>query len=122
MDDQLCVYATGGTIIALIAVQGLRGRLDPFAPVWLFLVGFVQVYVVQAISYREWALHVRGVELVTTANARAFWALLWFLLAYHCGLGRMLATRLPQPPVGWSPMAVGLASPLLIAWGLLCAG
>ena len=35
-------------------------KFDPFAPVWLFLVGYVQVYIIQAVSYHEWALRVRG--------------------------------------------------------------
>src|SRR3954447_26720258 len=98
MNDQLLVYTIACVILALIAVQALRRRLDPFAPIWLFLVGFAQVYVVPAISYRDWALRVRGLVLVTAPNARALWALLWFLLVYHSGIGRAVAPRLPRPP------------------------
>ena len=37
-----------------------RKSFDPFAPHWLFLTGFAQVYVVQAITAREWAIRIRG--------------------------------------------------------------
>jgi hypothetical protein len=96
-------------------------RFDPFAPVWLFFVGYFHVYVIQALSLREWALTVRGTEVVTAANLRAAWALAWFVIAYHLGLGRWLASKLPRPPASWSvPAAVGL-SPGLIVWGFYCA-
>ncbi len=80
MDDRMYVYATAALIVGLVLSQVMRRSFDPFAPIWLFLVGYVQVYVIQAISYREWAIRVRGDELVTTANARALWALAWFLV------------------------------------------
>ena len=51
MDERSYVYATAGVIIAYLLVAVARRTFDPFAPVWLFLVGYVQVYVVQAISY-----------------------------------------------------------------------
>ena len=47
-------------IVVYFAHKVLRRRFDPFAPIWLFLVGYVQVYVVQAITYHEWATRVRG--------------------------------------------------------------
>jgi hypothetical protein len=122
MDDRIFVVGIAAVILAVFAVQAISHRFDPFAPVWLFLVGFAQVYVVQATSYREWALRVRGGELVTAANARALWALLWFLVVYLSGLGRMLASKLPRPPSAWSTTAVGLMSPVLTVWGLICAG
>ena len=40
------------------------------------------------------------------ANYRALWALAWFLLVYHCGPGRLLASCLPRPPVAWSASVV----------------
>ena len=99
-----------------------RRRFDPFAPVWLFLVGYVQVYVIQALSYHDWAIDVRGKELVTAANFQAFWAVLWFLAVYHLGIGRRIAPSLPRPPRGWPSGLVMLVSPFLVLWGLYCAG
>lgn len=120
--DQLCVYATASIIAGLILSQIFRRDFDPFAPIWLFLAGFTQVYVVQAISYRDYALRVRGEEITTAANARALWALVWFLAVYYSGIGKFLARRIPKVPAAWSEgLVVGL-SPLLLLWGLTCAG
>jgi hypothetical protein len=120
--DQYFVYGTAAVIVLLIASQVFRRGFDPFAPVWLFLIGYAQVYVIQAISYRDYALRVRGVELVTRANARALWALVWFLLVYYSGLGKVIAARLPKVPRSWSSGMIGGLTPLLIVWGLLCTG
>ena len=94
MDELYSVYATGGVILLYFLAQVATRKFDPFAPVWLFLVGFVQVYVIQALSYHEWAIGVRGKELVAAANFRAFWALLWFLFVYQLGIGRRIAAAL----------------------------
>jgi hypothetical protein len=122
MDDLYYVYATAGVIVAYFLAQLCARKFDPFAPTWLFFVGYVQVYIIQAISYHEWAVGVRGKELVTAANFRALWALLWFLLVYECGIGKRLAGLLPSPPRGWSTTTVSVASPAFIVWGLFCAG
>ena len=122
MDEQQYVYATAAIIVAYLVVNVLTRRFDPFAPVWLFLVGYIQVYIIQAISYHDWAIAARGKDLVTAANFRAFWALGWFLTVYHLGIGRRLAPVLPQPPRGWSPPLIAVLSPPLIVWGLFCAG
>ena len=106
----------------LFPVHVVARRFDPFAPVWLFLVGYVQVYVIQALSYHDWAIDVRGKELVTAANFQAFWAVVWFLAVYHLGIGRRIAPALPRPPRGWSSGLVMLVSPFLVLWGLYCAG
>jgi hypothetical protein len=119
--DQMYVYAIAAVMIALGASMVIRKQFDPFEPVWLFLVGYAGVYVIQAISVREWALTVRGSDVVTAANQRALWALLWFLLVYYLGPGRWLARWVPRPPQGWSVPAVAAISPLLLAWGLYCA-
>jgi hypothetical protein len=116
------VYVTAAIIVGTFLIQVLAGKFDPFSPLWLFLVGYLQVYVVQAISYHDWAIRVRGPEIVTMANVRALWALVWFLAVFHCGLGRWIASVLPRPSAGWSTVTVGLLSPLMIAWGLVCAG
>ncbi|MDR3634986.1 MAG: hypothetical protein P4L84_14370 [Isosphaeraceae bacterium] len=116
------VYATAAVILTVVVVGIFRKSFDPFAPHWLFLAGYLQVYVVQAISYRDYALRVRGSDLVAAANLRALWALLWFLLVYFSAVGRWLAARLPRPPKGWSTSAVSVVSPVLILWGLFCAG
>ena len=74
MDEQSLVLATAGVILVYFLAQVARRAFDPFAPVWLFLVGYAQVYVIQALSYHEWALEVRGKDLVAAANFRALWA------------------------------------------------
>ncbi len=111
MDEIFFVFATAGVITAYFLAQVVTRRFDPFAPVWLFLVGYVQVYVVQALSYHDWAVDVRGKELVTAANFRSFWAVLWFLAVYHLGLGRRVAPALPRPPRGWSSGLVDADQP-----------
>jgi hypothetical protein len=116
------VYGTDGVIVGYFALQVLRRRFDPFAPIWLFLVGYLQVYVVQALSYHEWAMRARGQELVTAANARAFWVLLLMLGVYSCGAGGLLSRLAPRPPRAWSVVPVAVLAPLLIIWGLICSG
>jgi hypothetical protein len=122
MDELYFVVATGAVIVLYFFAHVIRGKFDPFAPVWLFLVGYIQPYVVQATSYHEWAVGLRGKELVSAANFQAFWALVWFLLVYQLGIGRKLASWLPQPPRRWSAVQVAVISPPLIVWGLFCAG
>ena len=121
MNDQMPVYAMAVIIIGFFLSDLLRGKFDPFAPVWLFLVGFAHVYILQALSYREYALRTRGQVLVTEANIRALWALALFLFMYLSPIGRTIASYLPRAPAVWStPLALGL-SPLFIGWGLFCA-
>jgi hypothetical protein len=122
MTDQLFVYGIAALMIGLFVGQVVSRRFDPFAPVWLFLVGYAQVYIVQPISYRDWALRVRGIDLVTAANGRALWALVVFLLVYHLGIARFLARLLPKPPESWSPGLAAMVSPPLILWGMICGG
>jgi hypothetical protein len=122
MSEQLIVFGTALIILIYLLVSIFTRRFDPFAPVWLFLVGYVQVYVIQAFSYHDWAIAVRGKDLVTAANFRALWALVWFLTMYHLGIGRRLAPVFPQPPRGWSPTLIAVMSPPLILWGIYCAG
>lgn len=120
--DQLYVYITAAVIAGLILARVFRADFDAFEPIWLFLLGYLQVYVVQAISYREYALRIRGEDLVTAGNLRALWALGWFLAVYYSGLGKWIARVAPAPPTAWStPMALGLA-PVLCLWGLVCSG
>ncbi len=121
MSSEGYIYATAAVILATLAFGVLRKSFDPFAPHWLFLAGYTQVYVIQALSYHEWALNVRGTELVTAASARALWALLWFLFVYHCGLARLIARFLPRPPQQWSTTVITSIAPVLIVWGFLCA-
>ncbi|MGA2700412.1 MAG: hypothetical protein ABSH35_04875 [Isosphaeraceae bacterium] len=122
MDDRYFVFAAAGIILVYFLVNVIVRKFDPFAPVWLFLVGYVQVYIMQAVLYHEWALRVRGQELVAAANFRALWALVWFLTVYHLGISPRLAPVLPRPPRGWSTVLIAGVSPLLILWGLFCAG
>ncbi len=120
--DVLAVYGTAALILGLIVVSIFRKSFDPFAPVWLFLVGYFQIYVIQAISYREYALRVRGPDVTATANIRALWALSWFLLVYFAAPNRRLAARLPKPPRAWPTPVIAVFAPPLIVWGLFCAG
>jgi hypothetical protein len=122
MDEFTWVYATASLIIGSFVIQVLIRKFDPFAPIWLFFVGYLQMYVIQALSYHEWAIRVRGVELVTEANFRAFWALAWMLAVYWLGPAKLLARLLPSPPTSWSTGPIKLVCPLLIVWGLVCAG
>jgi hypothetical protein len=122
MPDQMFVYATAAVIVLMILANVFRREFDPFAPLWLFLAGYAQVYVVQAISYRDYALRARGMDVVFEANSRALWALLWFLAVYHCGLGKVIARTLPRAPRAWSPGLVSAVAPVMILWGLVCSG
>jgi hypothetical protein len=122
MDEQILVAATAGVMLVYFLAHVARGTFDPFAPVWLFLLGYAQVYIVQAISYHEWALRIRGPEVVAAANFRALWALIWFLAWYQLGVGRILAAALPGPPRKWSAAVTAALTPFLLAWGLFCAG
>lgn len=121
MEDILYVYGTAGVIVMYFLHQLVFRKFDAFAPVWLFLVGYVQLYVIQPLSFHDWAVEIRGKDLVAAANYRAFWALLWFLLVYQLGLGRKVARVLPTPPRRWSPVLPAVLCPPLIAWGLFCA-
>ena len=121
MDELGWVYGTASLIVGTFVLQVLRRKFDPFAPVWLFFVGYTQVYVIQAISYHDWAIRARGVELVTEANFRAFWALALFLGVYFLGPVKALSGLLPRPPTRWSATPVLLWSPVLIVWGAFCA-
>ena len=120
MNELTFVYALVALILGLAAFQILTRRFDPFAPTWLFLVGIFQEYVVQAISYHDWAIRVRGSEVVAEASFRSFWAIAWMLAVYYLGPGKVLAKLLPRPPLTWSPGVINLACPILFAWGLAC--
>ncbi len=119
--DQLYVGLTAGLIVLLIVSQIFRKSFDPFAPIWLFMAGYAQIYVVQAISYRDYGLRARGEALVTAASIRAFWALLVFVAMYYSGLGKRIAARLPKAPANWSAGTIVGLSPFLIGWGLVCS-
>ena len=120
-DDQLYVVGTASVVTALFAWQVVSRRFDPFAPVWMFLVGYLQVYVIQATTLRDWALMIRGMDVVSAANARALWALLWFLAVYYSGVGKAIAGALPNPPGAWSLPTIGMLSPALAALGFYSA-
>ena len=83
MDDQNLVIATTWVMLVYFLLHVFARKFDPFAPVWLFLLGYAQVYIVQAMSYHEWAVGVRGPELVTAASFRTLWGFVWFLSVYQ---------------------------------------
>jgi hypothetical protein len=122
VDDRTLIYAIVAIITTYFVVKVLARRFDPFEPIWLFLVGYMQVYVIQALSYREWAVSVRGNHLVTAASLRALWTLLWYLLVYHVPLGPWLSSKLPDPPRSWSRTVVTALTPALVFWSLYCTG
>ena len=122
MDESSWVYGTASLMVGTFLVHLATKKFDPFAPIWLFFVGYLQIYVFQATSYHDWAVAARGVELVEAANFRAFWALGLFIGVYSFGPGRWLAGKLPDPPTRWSlPPVLGLC-PILVVWGLICSG
>ena len=121
MEELYFVYGTALVIVLYFIHQVISRKFDPFAPIWLFLIGYLQIYVLQAISFHSWAIGIRGKELVAAANFRSFWALIWFLLVYQFGPAPAAARILPYPPRSWSPLFVGIISPPLILWGLYCA-
>ncbi len=122
MDEITYAYGTAAVIIGYFLAQVASRRFDPFAPTWLFLVGYLQIYVVQAITYHAWAVSARGKDLVASADWRALWAVVWFLIVYHVGPGRRVSQVLPRPPRRWSPVLVAFMAPPLILWGLYCSG
>ncbi len=122
MNELTWVYGTAALMAATFLVQLVRRTFDPFAPIWLFLVGYFQIGVLQACSYHEWAVEVRGEELVNDANFQAFWGLGVFLGFYFLGPGRLISKSLPRPPERWSLGPVHLLCPMLLVWGLLCSG
>jgi hypothetical protein len=121
MEEIYYIYATAGLVVLYFLHQVLARKFDPFAPVWLFLVGYLQMYVLQALSFHDWAVEARGKDLVSAANFRSLWALLWFLLVYQLSPARIAARVLPMPPVRWSPLLPVVICPPLIVWGLFCA-
>jgi hypothetical protein len=122
MDELLPVYATAATIVLYLLAHVATGTFDPFAPVWLFLVGYAQIYVIQAFSYHDWAVSIRGKALVESANVRALWALWWFLAVYQLPLGQVAARSVGRPPSDWPLKFITAICPILFLWGLICAG
>lgn len=123
MNELTPVYFTGALILGLIfsVVFIFKSKFDPFAPVWLFIIGFFQIYVVQAISYHEWAISVHGEQIVESANWRAFWAVLLFLVVYAFGPGRWFSSKLPRSPVHWSMPVLTAVVPVMLTWGFFCS-
>jgi hypothetical protein len=123
MNETLPAYLTGGLILTLVlgAVFLFRSRFDPFAPVWLFLIGYFQVYVIQALSYRDWAVSVHGEQIVESANWRAFWAILVFLAVYAWGPGRWVSGKVPRAPFHWSMPTLSVVVPCMLTWGFFCS-
>lgn len=121
MSDQTYVQLIAAVVLGYFVIQVLTRKFDPFAPIWLFFVGYLHLYVIQPYYLREWAMTIRGVEIVTAANERAFWALLLFIAVYLTPIGKGLAACLPAPPTGWSSMAIVGLTPMLVLWGFYCA-
>jgi hypothetical protein len=122
MNELTWVYGTASLMVATFVVRLVTKKFDPFEPIWLFFVGYMQVYVVQAISYHDWAMELRGEDLVNAANFRAFWALAVFLGIYSFGPGKLFSKFVPKPPTTWSLTPVNLICPILLVWGVYCSG
>lgn len=123
MNELTPVYCTTVLIVGLVLanVFVFKRWFDPFAPIWLFITGYFQVYVVQAFSYREWAVSIHGEELVTEANWRAFWAILLFVLVYYFGPGRWFSGKMPRSPIHWSMPVLSVVVPVMLTWGFFCS-
>ena len=121
MEEMYYVYGTAAVVVLYFLFQVIFRKFDPFAPVWLFLVGYLQMYVIQALSFHDWAVESQSKDLVIAANYRSFWAMLWFLFVYQLVPTRFIAKALPLPPVRWSALLPAVLAPPLIAWGLFCA-
>ncbi len=119
--DLVYTGMTATLIVGLILSQVFRRSFDPFAPIWLFLAGYSQIYVVQAYSYRDYAYHARGEAIATAAAFRALWSLALFMAVYYSGLGKKIAAKLPRAPMNWSPTMVVALTPPMIFWGLVCS-
>jgi len=65
------VYGTALVIVLFFIHQAVSRKFDPFAPIWLFLIGYLQVYVLQAVSFHSWAIGVRGKEGLDRRIGRA---------------------------------------------------
>ena len=115
MDDLYPVFATAAVILVYFLFKAVNGSFDPFAPMWLFFVGYIHVYVVQALTYHEWAVGVRGKELVWAANLPALWALVWFLSFTICRSAGCWPRALPAAARDWSPRLVATISPPLLS-------
>ena len=125
MDEASYAYhITAGVIVAYFAAHVVTRRFDPFAPTWLFLMGFTQIYVVQAIRYHEWGVGVRGKNLVASADLRAApgpCSLVSSSSVTSAQGAKAISRVLPRPPRNWSSGLVAVVSPLLVLWGLFCA-
>ena len=64
MEELYPVYGTAAVVVLYFLFQVVSGRFDPFAPTWLFFVGYLHVYVIQALTYHDWAIGVRGKHIV----------------------------------------------------------
>jgi hypothetical protein len=122
MNELTWIYGTAALMIGTFLVQVVTRKFDPFAPIWLFFVGYLQIYIVQAFSYHEWAVEVRGEEIVEGANFRSFWALGLMLGVYFLVPVRLVTNLLPRPPERWSHGLIQMVCPFLVLWGLLCSG
>ena len=111
MEEIYYIYATAGLAVLYFIHQVVSRKFDPFAPVWLFLIGYLQVYVLQASAFTSGLSKSAARTWLAAANFRSFWALLWFLLVYQLGPARIAARILPSPPQNWSPLLAGYGQP-----------
>ena len=123
MDEQVLVIATPGSLLVYFLSHVFTRKFDPFAPVWLFLLGYAQVYVDSGAFLSRMGSGGPGQgsgdggELPGTVGDR--------LVPGRLPVrGRPVRSRraLPRPPGNWSPTVAAMLSPLLVVWGLFCAG
>ena len=123
MNELTYVYATAAVIVGVFAFQVLTRRFDPFAPIWLFLVGYAQVYVDPgdlATTTGRWASGASSWSPRRTSGRSGRWPGSWWSIT-SARAGRSRGSCRRRPGRGRSAPSQ-LLSPVLIVWGLLCAG
>ncbi len=116
------VYTTAAVIVLLVLSQVFRRSFDPFAPIWLFLTGYVQVYVVQALTYREYGLRAGGPTWCTPPTcgpSGRCCGSCWCTIAVRvAGSPRSCLDHRP----GGRPRRSAWSTPFMVLWGLFFAG
>ena len=123
MDELYYVYATAAVIVLYFLAHVITRKFDPFAPVWLFLVGYIQVYIIQAIELprmggrRPWQGSGDGGQF---PSASGRWCGSWRSTTWASAGNGLVC--FPNRRGAGRRAQVAVISPPLILWGLFCAG